>query len=500
MNLGRPGRGALGLRGRIIGAVLVTSFATLAVAAIALLGPLEHSLRNAEKTTLKKDLGNKGSLEHFTHLQLANIAKSKPERAALADAQTTLQERIGATVTVLGNPVFPEGTGFPLLQPHDNGQDDDSYTDVAKAFRTNGRVYSFATIDGTQYAEAAIPFDRVRGKKSSMYVLAVRKSIGEIPSAVSAVRNAFITAALAGLVLTLILGIPLSARLVRRLRRLREAALEVAQEGLGVEVPVDRARDEVGDLARTLAMMQRRLQEQEEARRSFVATASHELRTPLTSLDGMLELLDDDLRYAEPDLEDARALLDRARAQSRRLGRLAADLLDLSRLDARVELRSEPVELGELSRAVMAEFELGTADRGITTLLDEHGGSVWAVGDPGSIARILRILLDNAVRVSPPQSELRITVAGGADAQITVSDQGPGVPREDREQIFRRFHRGRDTHGQAGFGLGLAIGSELAERMGGELLLEETDGPGAQFTLRLPAAPVVARTLSPATG
>lgn len=498
MTLGRPGRGALGLRGRIIGAVLVTSFATLAVAAIALLGPLEHSLRNAEKTTLKKDLGNKDSLKAFTRLQLANIDKSKKEQAALVGAQTSLQERIGATVTVLGNPDPPEDIGLPLLQPRDNTQDD-SYSDVAQAFRTNGRVYSFATIDGTQYAEAAIPFDRIRGKKSSMYVLAVRKSIGEIPSAVSAVRNAFITAALAGLVLTLILGIPLSARLVRRLRRLREAALEVAQEGLGVEVPVDRARDEVGDLARTLAVMQRRLQEQEEARRSFVATASHELRTPLTSLDGMLELLDDDLRYAEPDLEDARALLDRARAQSRRLGRLAADLLDLSRLDARVELRSEPVELGELSRAVMAEFEVGTADRRIAIRLDELGGPAWAVGDPGSIARIMRILVDNAVRVSPPDSELRITVGGDSAAQVTVADQGPGVPPEEREQIFRRFHRGRDTHGQAGFGLGLAIGRELAERMGGELVLEETDGPGARFTLRLQAAPVVARTLSPAT-
>jgi signal transduction histidine kinase len=503
VTLGRPGRGALGLRGRIIGVVLVTSFATLAVAAIALLGPLEHSLRNAEKTTLRKDLGTKGSLRPFTSLDLTDVfstsKKAQPEKAALEEVQADLQTRIGATVTVLGHPVPNDLYPAPVLQPRDSAAAGDSYTDVEEAFRTNRRVYTFATIDGTQYAEAAIPFDRIQGKKHSRYVLAVRKPIDEITSAVSAVRNAFITAALAGLVLTLILGIPLSARLVRRLRRLREAALELAREGPAVEVPVDRARDEVGDLARTLAMMQRRLQEQEEARRSFVATASHELRTPLTSLDGMLELLDDDLRYAEPDLEDARALLDRARAQSRRLGRLAADLLDLSRLDAGVELRSEPVELGELSRAVMAEFELGTADRRIAIRLDELDGPAWAVGDPGSIARIMRILLDNGVRVSPPESELRITVGGDTAAQITVSDQGPGVAPEDRDQIFKRFHRGRDTHGQAGFGLGLAIGRELAERMGGELMIEETDGPGAQFTLRLPAAPVVARTLSPAT-
>ncbi len=79
---------------------------------------------------------------------------------------------------------------------------------------------------------------------------------------------------------------------------------------------------------------------------------------------------------------------------------------------------------------------------------------------------------------------------------MSVCDQGPGVPPADREQIFRRFHRGRDTRGQAGFGLGLAIGRELAERMGGGLALEETDGPGARFSLRLPAAPSPAKTLS----
>jgi signal transduction histidine kinase len=255
-----------------------------------------------------------------------------------------------------------------------------------------------------------------------------------------------------------------------------------------VDVPVDRARDEVGDLARAFSIMQRRLQQQEEARRAFVATASHELRTPLTSLEGMLELLDDDLRESTPDLADARSLLERARAQSRRLGRLAADLLDLSRIDAQVQLRSEPVELSELSRAVIAEFELGTAERGLTPVLDDAAGPVWAHGDPGSVARILRILLENAVRVSPPGSAISVELRGGDSAILTVSDEGPGVAEEERELIFQRFQRGRETGGQAGFGLGLAIGRELAERMGGELVLSAKSGPGARFMLRLPMA------------
>jgi signal transduction histidine kinase len=232
--------------------------------------------------------------------------------------------------------------------------------------------------------------------------------------------------------------------------------------------------------------MQHQLQQQERARRAFVATASHELRTPLASLDGMLELLHDDLRGGEPDLDEARTLLARARLQSRRLARLAADLLDLSRLDADVRLRSEPVELGELSRAVLAEFELGTAERGVTTSLD--GAEVWALGDPGSVARILRILLDNAVRHSPEGTEIRVELHGGSTAELSVSDQGTGVVPDDRAIIFERFQRGRNTAGIAGFGLGLAIGRELAIRMDGQLELDEAHATGARFTLRLPVA------------
>src|SRR5207248_7448368 len=164
---------------------------------------------------------------------------------------------------------------------------------------------------------------------------------------------------------------------------------------------------------------------QEEARRAFVATACHELRTPLATLDGLLELLHEDLKSGTPDLEDAQSLLERARAQSKRLGRLAADLLDLSRIDARVELRSEPVELGELSRAVLAEFELGTAERGIVTVLDDHAGSVWALGDPGSVARILRILLDNAIRLSPQDGTVTVELRNGTQASLSVCDLGP---------------------------------------------------------------------------
>ena len=186
--------------------------------------------------------------------------------------------------------------------------------------------YTFGSIDGTEYARAAFPL-----KSGGLrYVLAVRKPIDTIPRAASAVRTAFLTAALVALALTLIIGIPLSARIVRRLRLLRQAALRLAQEGPAVEVPVDRARDEVGDLARTFALMQQQLLQQEEARtgvrRDRLARAAHAAGDARR-----------DARAAPRGPPGAgsstsrmrSALVERARAQSRRLGRLAADLLDL---------------------------------------------------------------------------------------------------------------------------------------------------------------------------
>ncbi|HJS95803.1 MAG TPA: sensor histidine kinase [Solirubrobacteraceae bacterium] len=124
----------------------------------------------------------------------------------------------------------------------------------------------------------------------------------------------------------------------------------------------------------------------------------------------------------------------------------------------------------------------------MVSTLDDSAGRVWACGDPGGIARIVRILLDNAVRVSPQGGEITVQLRNHGQASVSVRDEGPGVETEERELIFERFQRGRATGGTAGFGLGLAIGRELAERMGGELVLERTELPGATFTLRLPVA------------
>lgn len=500
MLLARLRWSAFGLRGRIVGAVLATTAISLGVAALVLLPRLEGSLKKASLVTLKRDVSSaKTELTAIARIEYWLIPeacadttkKSKLEGAAAAsslkDAEAAITARTGASAVGLYGDVDAEGRGRLISDvPCTSSAVNIGATDDVKAAFVDGTPkYTLGT--STQVVRAAIPLNLYAPQSDA--VLAVRTSIGEISDAVRAVRQAFEIAALVAIFVTMLLAIPLAGRLVRRLQRLRQAALQLAIGGNvgagGDRFPADRARDEVGDLARSFSIMQRRMRQQEDARRAFVATASHELRTPLASLEGMLELLADDLQGEEPDLTDAAALLDRARVQSRRLARLAADLLDLSRIDAEVSLRSEPIELGELGRAVMAEFELPSSNRGVKISLVDDGKPTWALADPGSVARIVRILLDNGLRVAPEGSQIRVLVRSSPEPMLVVNDEGPGVAQEERALIFERFKRGRETGGEAGFGLGLAIGRELAQRMGGSLVLTDTGGPGATFTLRL---------------
>jgi signal transduction histidine kinase len=200
----------------------------------------------------------------------------------------------------------------------------------------------------------------------------------------------------------------------------------------------------------------------------------------------MLELLQEDLDVDDLDVRDAADQVAAARRQVERLRTLAAELLDISRLDAGLELRTEPVELEEIARAVAAEFELRARPLDVSLSVKPPRGPCWALGDPDATARIVRILLDNALRYGPAGTTITTTISYVGDtATLSVHDDGPGVPPAEREHIFDRFHRGSEAGSDGGFGLGLAIGRELAIKQHGELLLD-AEASGATFVLRLP--------------
>jgi signal transduction histidine kinase len=455
-----------GLRWRLLIAFVVTSAVTLLAAAAALLSPLQDRLRAQSQSALKAaTLSARGQVQEALHDDPEAVGKAYE---VVDDLQRRTNARVGLYVL---DPQLRTLYGLP-----------DKVDDVYEAY-TFGHTVESETSAGTRIAVALSPKGSPR-----FYVLAARKPYTDVQEAVAQVRDAFLKAALIGLAVALVFALILSTTLSRRLGRLRLTALRILRDGMDAPPPRDETRDEVGDLARAMGAMQIGLRRQETARRRFVATASHELRTPLTSLSGTLELLGEDLAREDFDREDAREQVVFAEGQIQRLRNLATELLDLSRLDAGVELRSEPVELGEVARAVAAEFTLQARDDRQTLEVVPPIGPCWARGDPDAVARVARILIDNALRYAPPGSTVRIEAAyHGATATLGVADDGPGVPPREREVIFERFQRGSTTAGEGGFGLGLAIGSELAQRLGGTLAYAADDGrPGARFVLTLP--------------
>ncbi|HEY1458268.1 MAG TPA: HAMP domain-containing sensor histidine kinase [Solirubrobacteraceae bacterium] len=470
---------AFGLRTRLLAALTLSSIVTLVVAAAALLSPLEDRLRvDGEASVISAVSAARGD---FSELRLdpATGALDTDEVSVIA---SPLRRRSGAQVTMFDdqlNVVYS-----PVLADLDVP---DYYVQIRRALSTQKLVHALI-------GDELVVVQPIRISKHR-YAVVLLKRLQYVSSAVQVVERAFIEAAAVGFAIALMLGIALTRTLLRRLERLRDAARELEQRGLQAPPPTDNGRDEIGELSRAFSAMQSRLRRQESARRSFIATASHELRTPLASLDGMLELLEDDLSSEHLDLEDARERIVRARQQSHRLSRLATDLLDLSRLDAEVELRTEPLELTELARAVLAEFELRAAEHEVHLQAKPSAQPCWANADPGAVARIVRILLDNALRVAPAGSSIEVKIQADENwPRMLVCDRGPGVLESERGLIFERFSRGANTAESPGFGLGLAIGRELATRMGGTLeLLDGNDGQaplGACFVLCLPAAPM----------
>jgi two-component system OmpR family sensor kinase len=313
-------------------------------------------------------------------------------------------------------------------------------------------------------------------------VVLVEAPLHDVQEQVSAVERRLVIGGGLAFGVALLAGALAAEPLARRLARLRAAADRIAH-GSFAEPIVDRSRDEIGELARSLEEMRIRLESLERARAAFIANASHELRTPLTALGGYLELL------TEGGLtDDERSeFLDTMGEQVQRLTKLATDLLDLSRLDAGgFTVAHDEIELGELAADCAREMQALASRRGSLVVV-ESGEPALARGDEGRVLQVLRVLVDNAVRHTPAGSTVTLrTETTPWGASVIVSDDGPGIPAELLERVFERFFRGPGAAAR-GTGLGLAIARELAERMDGRLLA--SSGPdGTRFALELPGS------------
>ncbi|MEV7969332.1 ATP-binding protein [Sphaerisporangium sp. NPDC088356] len=264
-------------------------------------------------------------------------------------------------------------------------------------------------------------------------------------------------------------------RTLRPITALRRGAAEISGTARARRLPVPEARDEVHELATTLNDMLARLEAAEASQRALISDAAHELRSPLASIRLQLEVA-----LGHPEGQEWPETAEGVLEDTLRLSRLAEGMLTLARLDERRRpARWQPVDLGELVEA--------TAGRYDDTVVKVVAASPAVVdGDALDLGRVLVNLLDNAVRHASAHVgvELRAT---RAEALITVTDDGPGIPEADWERVFNRFTRldSSRSRDDGGAGLGLAIVRETVRAHGGSVHLEDAS-PGLRAVVRLP--------------
>jgi signal transduction histidine kinase len=312
-----------------------------------------------------------------------------------------------------------------------------------------------------------------------VYLYAV--AVGGAASGLAAVKGQILVGGMIAIAAAAVLGRYYAQMAAQDIRHLQDAARKVADGNFETPIPVASA-GQLGQLARTFNEMQRRLAELDIARKQFIANASHELRTPIFSLGGFVELLEDE----DPSPEERAEFVHTMRLQIERLTKLTTDLLDLSQLDAgAMVMHARSVDLGVLAREVTREFDARADLRGSRLELRTPDRPAVALGDPDRVRQIIRILLDNALTHTPEGTKVTVTTYSvNRRAELTVSDEGPGIPQRVQGRIFERFYTA-DSAG--GSGLGLAIGRELAQRMEGRITISSSRRFTA-FTLDLPPA------------
>ncbi|MES1976141.1 MAG: stimulus-sensing domain-containing protein [Pseudomonadota bacterium] len=293
-------------------------------------------------------------------------------------------------------------------------------------------------------------------------------------------------------IVSILLSLFLARTIVRPLRRLARAAVRV-RLGRAREVVVPRLpsrRDEVGMLARALSDMSLALRARIDATEAFAADVTHEMKNPLASLRSAVEGL---ATVRDPALQER--LLAIVRDDVHRLDRLITDISEASRLDAQLSrAKFEEVDVGAMIGALLDQRAERGIERDIRIRFDHRAGdNLIVMGEGGRLERVFENLIENAVSFSPDSGLIVVSAAReGSDLIVRVEDEGPGVPEEAREQVFRRFQSLRPDSEEFGkhSGLGLAIARTIVEGHQGAIAVESREDrlSGARFVVRLPLA------------
>ncbi len=330
---------------------------------------------------------------------------------------------------------------------------------------------------------------------------------GDVDQILAAQRKALIPFALVALAVNLLASVLLHLFVARPILRLSAAADQVRmQRARAISLPdLEGRRDEIGDLAKSLETMTETLSDRMDAIEAFAADVSHEIKNPLTSIRSALETLA--LVRTDEQRDRLNALL---QADVKRLDRLITDISNASRLDAELSReRPRPIDLNVLIGDIVGVYETTMKPGQAHVVLSPPSDDLRVLGRDGPLGQVFRNLIDNARSFSPQDGRVRVAVERVSTdpnlAVITVDDDGPGIPSENLETVFKRFYTSRPKGAAFGAnsGLGLSIVRQIVEAHGGRVqALNRTNAEGvvsgARFVVELPTThlAVVRRTAS----
>jgi two-component system OmpR family sensor kinase len=341
-------------------------------------------------------------------------------------------------------------------------------------------VFANAARDGVPYRAIHHP---LRDADGAPYAIVVAVSLQPVALTLDVVAGVLVLSLVVAGVLAAVTSWRASRRLTRPLDRIASAARAIGETSLTERIPEVSPDAELRAVVGLLNDMLARLESAFAAQRRFVADASHELRSPLANLRATVEV---SLRHPRSEAE-YRETLETALAEIERLGRLVQNLLTLSRADAgRLVMERRPTDLAAVAAKALQAHAARAAARNVALRLDADGPAP-VEGDADRLREVVDNLLDNAIRVAPAHSTVRVGVArDGGRCAVEVEDAGPGLDDAEQANVFEPFARGRAAGGD-GAGLGLAIARAIVESHGGTLGVRSRPGVGSTFRLELSA-------------
>jgi len=338
--------------------------------------------------------------------------------------------------------------------------------------------------NGTPYL---IKAGKIPDDKGRPYFFAIGRSLAPSRKTVGDFTRNYFWMLPAMIALSGLLGWALAGRAVQPLNSVAQAAQNITGSNLSLQIPLRGAGDELDRLIESFNRMTARLHQSFEQTRRFSTDVSHELRTPLTAIRGQLEVA---VFTAETPEQYREAMLN-ALEDVEKLSSIVRALLLLSQAESgQLALQKAPLDLTELTRDVVEQFQIPAEEKGLTLNAEIEPDSIISA-DHTQIERLLSNLLSNAVKYTPKGGAVRVRV-GAAEApgwtQMVIEDTGVGIPAENLPHIFDRFYRVRSaqTNVVPGLGLGLSFVAWIVEVHGGRIDVASSEGDGTRFTILLP--------------